>query len=738
MKLRNILPAFALLALLLTSCDDQIMKWYKDPTHGEISSAELPLALAEKILRYKELNTYTNFVLGVGIDLTMYMENETYRNIINANFDQITIGYDMKHGAMVNSTGVINYTKVDALIAKLAEAGITVYGHTLVWHSNQNAAYLNGLIAPTVIPGSSGTNILINGDFENGSTGWGSWGGGKVSVATTTDVKLAGTTSLKIVTSATSSNEWDLQVQAPTVSLIVGHQYEISFFVKSEGNGKVRLSFGDTKQMSNQYPALTADNAASTTSTSSTWKQVTYNTSTIYSSTITKFVAVGSSMQFHLDFGKVANMTYYLDNVTVVDLDAAPVVVNMLANGTFDTDLTGWSKWNGANSTLTQATGTDAYQGGGAMKVYNPTSNSGGQWQTQIHADFKQTLSAGTYIVSYFVRSDVAGSIRCSTIGTAHYQGDQVSGLTWTQVSWEIIMDGKETGLNFDLGLIAATYYIDNVVVTPKTAGAVNRYKVSSPIYIDKTDAEKAQIIGDAMAAWIKGMVTHYKDQVKAWDVVNEPMNEDGTVRDGSITSAATDEFFWVKYLGKDYAVTAFKLSRQLGNATDKLFINDYNLESNLAKCDGIIEYVKYIESKGVTVDGIGTQMHISITTDTLKIDQMFQKLAVSGKLIKVSEFDVQVKTSTPTTDNYASQAKMYKYVVDSYMKYIPEVQRYGITVWGVSDAVKEHTNWLPNDAPCLWDKNYARKHAYKGFADGLAGKDVSSGFTGDLISPTK
>lgn len=734
MKLRNILPAFALLAImLLTSCEDQIMKWYKDPTHGEITSAELPLALAEKISRYKELNTYTNFVLGIGIDLTMYMENETYRNIINANFDQITIGYDMKHGAMVSSTGVINYTKVDALIAKLAEAGITVYGHTLVWHSNQNASYLNGLIAPTVIPGSSGTNILTNGDFENGSTGWGSWGSGKVSVATTTDVKLAGTTSLKIVTSATSANEWDLQVQAPTVTLIPGHQYEIAFFVKSEGTGAVRLSFGDANQMSSQYPALTADNAASTTSTSTTWKQVTYSTSTIYSSTNAKFVAVGSSMQFRLDFGKVANMTYYLDNVTVVDLDATPVVVNMLANGTFDTDLTGWSKWNGDGSTLTQATGTDAYQGGGAMKVYNPTSNSGGQWQTQIHAAFTQTLSAGTYIVSYFVRSDVAGSVRCSTTGTAHYQGDQATDLTWKQISWEITSDGTETGLNFDLGLIAATYYIDNVVVTPKTASAVKRFKVTAPIYIDKTDAEKAQIIGDAMTAWISGMVTHYKNQVKAWDVVNEPMNEDGTVRDGSAATTANDQFYWEKYLGKDYAVTAFKLARQYGNTDDKLFINDYNLEYSLSKCDGLINYVKYIESKGATVDGIGTQMHISITTDTLKIDQMFQKLAASGKLIKISEFDVQVNTATPTVDNYTAQAKMYQYVVNSYMKYIPEAQRYGITVWAVSDNAKEHTNWLPNDAPCLWDKNYARKYAYKGFADGLAGKDVSADFSGEL-----
>ena len=125
-----------------------------------------------------------------------------------------------------------------------------------------------------------------------------------------------------------------------------------------------------------------------------------------------------------------------------------------------------------------------------------------------------------------------------------------------------------------------------------------------------------------------------------------------------------------------------------------------------------------YIESKGATVDGIGTQMHIAVDSNKDNIAQMFQKLGATGKLIKVSELDIKVNTSSPTTENLAQQAEMYQY---------------GITIWGVSDNEKEHVNWIPNDAPNLWDANYARKHAYKGVADGLAGKDVSGDFTGDL-----
>jgi len=327
------------------------------------------------------------------------------------------------------------------------------------------------------------------------------------------------------------------------------------------------------------------------------------------------------------------------------------------------------------------------------------------------------------YTVSFYIRSDAAGSVRCSTTGgTAHYQGDQTTGTSWTLISWDITSNGAETGINFDLGLVAGTYYIDNVVVGLKNSPTV-----------ELADTTKTRIIGNAMSYWISNMVSHYKTKVKAWDVVNEPMKEDGTVHDGTEAIAASDQFYWEKYLGKNYAVTAFNLAHQYGNSDDKLFINDFNLESNLTKCQGLIDYVKYIESKGAIVNGIGTQMHISITTDTLKIDQMFKLLAATGKLIKVSELDIKVNTANPTTAILATQSNMYQYVINSFIKNVPKAQQYGITIWGVSDNVIEHVNWIPNDAPNVWDGNYARKNAYKGVADGLAGKDVSIGFSGEL-----
>ncbi|KAF2507036.1 glycosyl hydrolase family 10 [Flavobacterium zhairuonense] len=731
MKYKNILPIAALSLILLSSCDDNLMDWEKDPEHGAVTGAELPLELVEKISRYEPLKNYTDFVLGNGIGADLYMSDAAYRKIVNENFDEVTPGYAMKHGAMVNSKGEINFATIDAFIAETKKAGLKVFGHTLVWHSNQNASYLNSIIAPTVIPGSSGTNILDIAGLKSGAfTNWARNNPGK-GISVVVNSGLTSTSqAVQLQSSATSSAAYNLQLTSPNVPILANHNYEISFYIKSDVAGKGRISFNAS--LTNQYPYkdwyATGGSWTEAFATTSSWQQVKIKLAP------GDFKAGSTTFQFNIDLGYLPNVTYLIDvnTLAVVDLDAAPTVNNLIANGKFNTDLTGWSKYNGATDALSLAGAANAYEGNGAMKVVNATSDAANQWKTQIHADFTSKLTLDKdYTISYMIRSEATGSVRCSTTGTtARYQSDLATSPTWKLVEWKFKANGTETGLNFDLGGAAGTYYIDNVVVSDgtSTGGA------TPPVNIDKTDAEKTTIIGNAMADWITKMMAHYKTSVFSWDVVNEPMKEDGTLRSGNEGDTATDYFSWVKYLGKDYAVTAFKLARANGNATDKLFINDYNLESRLDKCDGLIEYVKYIESKGAKVDGIGTQMHISLTTDKDKIVQMFQKLAASGKLIKISELDIRLGTATPTVEQQASQAAMYQYVIDMYKKYIPAAQQYGVTIWGVSDSVKEHEFWLPNESPNLWDANYVRKHAYKGTADGLAGKDVSAGFSGELV----
>lgn len=726
---KYILPVIALSALFGTSCDDEKMDWEERDSSQKVTVAEIPLSTIEKISRYEPLKDYTDMRLGVGIDLTMYMEDAIYDSVVNENFDEVVLGYHMKHGAMVNSKGEINFDNVDAFIAKAKDNGLSVYGHTLVWHQNQNASYLNSIIAPDIIPGPAGSSLLdVSVLNDNSYTGWNKANPGD-GIQTVAESGLGtGANAVQLISGATAANAWNLQLITPEMPVIDGHTYEVSFYIRSDQPGKGRISFSG---LTDTYPWIDWMGTGSATEafeTNAVWQQVKF--------TLSSFSA--STFQISFDLGYLPGVTYYIDidNLTVIDLDAEPTVVNLISNGDFENGtLSPWNGWGNSSSREVSAEG-DGYGGTGyAMVLTNPTAAS--NYEAQQVYTFDAPLQNGTeYSCSFMIKASTNAMLQVQ-IQNDDYSGDYYGGIevgtSWMLVEKTIVpTTDDKTKFIFDFGETACSYYIDNIVFGLKPV-AETAPKLKSVTIIEKTDEEKAQIIGEAMDSYIMQMVTHYKDDVHAWDVVNEPMNEDGTVRDGNVADPAADEFYWQKYLGQDYAVRAFKLARDYGNSDDVLFINDYNLESNLTKCDGLIEYVNYIESQGAEVDGIGTQMHISINTNKDNIVAMFEKLAATGKMIKVTEFDIQVLTDAPSADHFEKQAEMYQFVVESYLSAIPEDQQYGINVWGVSDNPAEHENWIPDDAPNLWDANYERKLSYKTFADGLAGKDVSEDFTGEL-----
>lgn len=270
-----------------------------------------------------------------------------------------------------------------------------------------------------------------------------------------------------------------------------------------------------------------------------------------------------------------------------------------------------------------------------------------------------------------------------------------------------------------------------------------------------------------AMESWIGGMLQHVSgDQHQrfvGWDVINEPITDDGHYRgidghfgwegeddngnkvsDKEPTESTTEglnlnwydnHFYWGYYLGKDYAVKAFELARNYAPAGMKLYVNEYGLETNPTKLAKLIDFVNYIDQNSTTqVDGIATQMHVDMNNITREqVDKMFQTMAATGKLVRVSELDVKVGTATPSADQQQQQADVYQMIIESYKANVPEAQRGGFVIWGVSDAADEHVYWIPNDAPNLFDANYGRKVAYKGLCDGIAGYDIGSEFTGDM-----
>src|SRR5699024_5754815 len=117
----------------------------------------------------------------------------------------------------------------------------------------------------------------------------------------------------------------------------------------------------------------------------------------------------------------------------------------------------------------------------------------------------------------------------------------------------------------FNLSVLpeANTYYFDDIVWEIEETSEGN----TRPL----TPEEKKEIIGNEMERWIAGMMEVSKDYVKAWDVVNEPMDDGNPheLKTGVGRELNADEFYWQDYLGKDYAVKAFQLAREYGNPGD-------------------------------------------------------------------------------------------------------------------------------------------------------------------------
>ncbi|GAB2835002.1 endo-1,4-beta-xylanase [Ferruginibacter profundus] len=396
-----------------------------------------------------------------------------------------------------------------------------------------------------------------------------------------------------------------------------------------------------------------------------------------------------------------------------------PAAAELATNPGFEVGgLSGWSIFNtnGATIAASSAAG-DARTGTTCMKVINPTAQTGNQWKVQVSSAAFATTPGKQYAISYWVKAaSPGGSIRLSTGPTnSQYQGDQTIGTTYQNIIWTITANIASTTFLFDMGQVANTYYIDDVSVKeviPVPGGAAIANKLDT-----------------ALGNYITTMVTRYKTKVKAWDVVNELMDDNGNLRNNANSPAPTganDWLVWSNYLGRDYALKAFNYAKAADPAA-LLFINDYNLESRPVKLDSLIAMVAELKGKGAKIDGIGTQMHISRNTSYDGIDKMFQKLAATGLKVHVSELDVKINPAvvpgyvlTPLEENY--QAQMYNYVVASYLKYVPKAQQYGITVWGVSD----NTSWLYNNGkefPLMYRADFSKKVAYSGVLNALNGK---------------
>lgn len=426
--------------------------------------------------------------------------------------------------------------------------------------------------------------------------------------------------------------------------------------------------------------------------------------------------------------------SYY--NSLLTNAGASVLGEELIINGGFENSATngdlvdGWQVLNGGNQ-FSIIEGADVRTGSKALKAVVP---SGGEtYNTQIITKTPISVTAGkTYAISFYAKAlnaqDIQFEIR-PFMGTVAsnvvYQGGRPITNNYTKITYNYTVPSSITNIQFalDLGGTSNSIFIDDASIKELTVAAAS-------------NSDLVKVVDSAMKNHIETVMKHYLGKINAWDVINEPFTDNGELRNNTNTPAngRTDVFVWQNYLGMAYAEKAFNYAKAVDPTAD-LYMNDYNLETSSSKLTAFLNLASDLKSKQAGITGIGTQMHILVSIPESNIVSMIQKMAATGLKVRISELDIRINPGgnnpianyIPSSSDLNKQAQMYKFIVKTYMQYVPEAQRGGITVWGIDDA----SSWL-NPAsnisankieyPLLFDKNYQKKPAFAGFKEALKG----------------
>lgn len=705
----------ALGAMLLASCADHFDQNFetvrpdKEAQYGYLEQYD---ALKEYI------KDRPNFHLGIGTAVDEYNKKELVYALTNSNFNETVAGNAMKMASCVADDGSMNFDKVSEYVKNATDAGLSVYGHTLAWHAQQPNKYLNQLIADKELPPSSNvTRCLV---IKNAEAG-GHWDAQlyfpaqlsqgkkyvfKMNAKATAPFELIlwgapGDAGLGSISVGTKWNEY-------TVNFTPAANYENFVFAAGKLGGELDIkSLSLCEEGSTNNLIVNGDIKGDEVPCNKpySWHKVTTEIKEVAESQVVEIpVSVG-----HLTFDDGKNLGGW-------GMDNAPKIVN----GVFEV-------------------------GNNAAKA-NP-------WDSQVNYEPGFAFENGkAYHLKMKIKGSVAGEFGAVFQNPDGYKGcgdfPTIKVTTdWKEVDVTTTCNGDNAlRLLLNIGKYAGTLYIDDFEV----------YYTKSSNTIPLTDEEKKEALTPVLQNWIYGMMEATEGKVKAWDVVNEALSGEDKDGDGKfdLQSAkrgnvkpddAKNNFYWQDYLGDiNYVRTAVAAARKGfadagGNPEDlKLFINDYNLESDWdqnGKLKSLIKWIKDWEADGVTkIDGIGSQMHISCygnpqTQEAKKnaIENMLKLMAESGKLVRISELDMgyvdandkEVKTADMTEEQHKEMRALYEFVVKKYLELIPENQQWGICQWCATDS-PANSGWRAGLPTGLWDSDYYRKHTYGGFAAGF------------------
>jgi endo-1,4-beta-xylanase len=239
------------------------------------------------------------------------------------------------------------------------------------------------------------------------------------------------------------------------------------------------------------------------------------------------------------------------------------------------------------------------------------------------------------------------------------------------------------------------------------------------PSWVTNGNFTAAQLTA-VMQQHIATVAGHFKGQVVSWDVVNEPFNDDGTMRSD----------IWTNTIGPSYIATALTAAHAADPAA-KLYLNDFNIEGVNAKSTAMLNLISSLKQQGVPIDGVGLESHFIVGGVPSTMQQNIARFAALGVAVWVTELDDRMTLpSTPAL--LAQQATDYVRVVNACLAVTGCV---GITVWEYEDGL----SWVPGafsgqGAADLYDANFQPKPAYPAVLTALGGSQVSPSPSG---SPT-
>lgn len=225
----------------------------------------------------------------------------------------------------------------------------------------------------------------------------------------------------------------------------------------------------------------------------------------------------------------------------------------------------------------------------------------------------------------------------------------------------------------------------------------------------------------------IKTIVGNYAGRVQVWDVVNEPLADDGTRRSDSL---------WQRRLGDGYIADSFRWAHE-ADPSAKLYLNEYGIETNSAKARSLYELVKSLRAQGVPIHGVGFQAHRMLGAARLSaLSSVMRQFGDLGVEVAITELDVRIPGVPATSEQLDRQAAAFATAVKACLS-VPQCT--SLTIWGFTDKYSWMTN-NPDPKYAGWgeatllDASYVKKPAYNAMLSTLATTERPSSANADLV----